>query len=780
MKMKNYISILCVALTMMGVFTACTNEDSLMTEQTVAKTATIRATIDGDLGSRVALTDDAEKQVVKVDWAKGDAFKINVNGQNYTFTYNTATKKFECSDVNFPEYFNSDATITATYPATTPTEYVNQPGTLEGAAALLTMTATLDVEANQSTKNLALNFKHNNSIVKLTLRNDDFKGKDVTWVTLKSGNTVVATATNTFTGDATTGSIVAYFAVVPQAMSNISILATSDDDDDYTAKLTNKTLQAGKLYNVSKKLEFVERPAAFNIADAKAFGLAIRNNMGDLTKLRFVTKSDQTSNVTVTTDSKSIKAYAIPNGDWMEIHTSAKTFMLPNSCYQMFSGGNKFTEIDMSGLNTSNVTNMSMMFYYCSNLTSLNLSNLNTTNVTNMNQMFNNCSNLTTLTLGVNFNTENVTDMSSMFSGCSKLNSLNLSNFNTTKVTTMSTMFSGCSKLNSLDLRNFNTEDVTNMSSMFSSCSNLTSLDLSNFNTTKVTNMRSMFQKCSSLSTLTLSDNFNTENVTTMNYMFKNCNSLISLDLSSFNTEKVTAVYEMFSGCSSLDTLDLSNFNTTKVTNNQMNYMFQDCSSLTTLTLGVNFKTEQITEMLNIFSGCSSLDTLDLSSFNTEKVTNMSYMFQNCSSLRTLTLSNNFNTKNVTNMSTMFSGCSSLTTLDLSNFNTEKVTNMNYMFKNCNSLISLDLSNFNTEKVGYMQEMFSGCSSLRTLDLSSFQINNGTRIYYIFSYVGNRLTDSKTKIYVNADNKSSIENCCHASTEANVELEEKNKPTAST
>ena len=725
MKMKNYISILCVALTMMGVFTACTNEDSLMTEQTVAKTATIRATIDGDLGSRVALTDDAENQVVKVDWAEGDAFKINVNGQDYTFTY-TADNEFKCSDVNFPETFTEAGTVTATYPATTPTEYVNQPGTLEGAAALLTMEATITVTAGQHTDDLTLDFEHKNSIVKLTLSNDAFKGKNVTGVTLKSGNTVVATATNTFTGDATTGSIVAYFAVVPQAMSNISILATSDDDDDYTAKLTNKTLQAGKLYNVSKKLEFVERPAACNIADAKNFGIVIQNNMGDLTKLRFVTKSDQTSNVTVTTDSKSIKAYAIQNGDWMEIHTSAKTFMLPNSCYQMFSGRDKFTEIDMSGLNTSNVTDMSMMFYFCSNLTSLNLSNLNTTKVTTMNQMFNNCSHLTTLIWGRNFNTENVTNMSSMFSGCSNLTSLNLSNFNTTKVTTMGAMFSGCSKLNSLDLSNFNTTKVTTMSSMFSGCSNLTSLNLSNFNTENVTNMRSMFSGCSKLNSLDLR-NFNTEDVTNMSSMFKNCNSLISLDLSSFNTENVTAVYEMFSGCSSLGTLDLSRFNTKKVTTNQMNYMFQNCSSLSTLTLSDNFKTEQITEMNSMFSGCSSLATLDLSSFNTENV-----------------------------------------------------WNMNYMFQNCNSLISLDLSNFNTEKVTNMREMFSGCSSLRTLDLSSFQINNGTRIYYIFSYVGNRLTDSKTKIYVNADNKSSIENCCDASTEVNVELEEKNKPTAST
>jgi len=54
----------------------------------------------------------------------------------------------------------------------------------------------------------------------------------------------------------------------------------------------------------------------------------------------------------------------------------------------------------------------------------------------------------------------------------------------------------------------------------------------------------------------------------------------------------------------------------------------------------------------------------------------------------------------------MFSGCSSLTSLNLSNFNTNNVTNMSYMFFNCSSLTSLDLSNFNTNNATIMSDMF--------------------------------------------------------------------------
>ena len=89
--------------------------------------------------------------------------------------------------------------------------------------------------------------------------------------------------------------------------------------------------------------------------------------------------------------------------------------------------------------------------------------------------------------------TSSVTDMQSMFSSCSSLTSLTLpESFNTSSVTNMQSMFSSCSSLTSLDLSSFNTSSVTNMYSMFYYCSSLTSLDLSSFDTSSVTNMSHM------------------------------------------------------------------------------------------------------------------------------------------------------------------------------------------------------------------------------------------------------------------------------------------------
>ena len=226
-------------------------------------------------------------------------------------------------------------------------------------------------------------------------------------------------------------------------------------------------------------------------------------------------------------------------------------------------------------LNTSEVKDMSSMFWGCSALTSLDVSHFNTQNVTDMSVMFNGCSGLTSLDVS-HFNTQNVTDMSVMFSDCSGLPSLDLSHFNTQNVTDMRYMFLGCSGLPSLDVSHFNTQNVTSMRRMFSDCSGLTSLDVSHFNTQNVTDMGGMFDYCSGLTSLDLS-HFNTQNVTDMGGMFSGCSGLPSLDLSHFNTQNVTDMIEMFKGCSALTTI---NSNTAWQCPESYS-MFADCWQLT-------------------------------------------------------------------------------------------------------------------------------------------------------------------------------------------------------
>ena len=84
----------------------------------------------------------------------------------------------------------------------------------------------------------------------------------------------------------------------------------------------------------------------------------------------------------------------------------------------------------------------------------------------------------------------------------------------------------------------------------------------------------------------------------------------------------------------------------------RMAYMFQDCSSLTSVP---ELDTSRVTEMYYMFRGCSSLTSVP--EMDTGQVTNMCYMFNQCSSLTTVPT---LNTGNVTNFDYMFQYCRSL------------------------------------------------------------------------------------------------------------------------
>jgi len=204
-------------------------------------------------------------------------------------------------------------------------------------------------------------------------------------------------------------------------------------------------------------------------------------------------------------------------------------------------------------------------------------------------------------------------------------------------------------------------------------------------------------------------------------YCYQNCTSI---DLSNADTRGVTDMRDMFRGCSSLTKLDINGFNTSRVTT--MRNMFWGCNLLTTLDIS-GFDTRRVTDMRYMFYGCSSLTKLDISGFDTSRVTDMSLMFCGCKSLTSLDVSR-FNTSRVTTMTSMFSGCESLTSLDVSGFDTSNVYSMSSMFEGCIRLATLDLSAFDTSNVRYIGYMFYGCSELTSLDLSGFDTGKVTEM----------------------------------------------------
>ncbi|HAC0545401.1 TPA_asm: BspA family leucine-rich repeat surface protein [Listeria monocytogenes] len=251
----------------------------------------------------------------------------------------------------------------------------------------------------------------------------------------------------------------------------------------------------------------------------------------------------------------------------MEVDLSGLDTSEVTTMWDMFNSCRELEELDVSHFDTSSVTNMSYMFYDNRNLEVLDVSNLDTSSVTNMYAMFEDCTSLEELDVS-NFDTSSVTDMYRVFNGCEKLKKLDVSNFDTSSATAMVQMFRNCSALEKLDVSNFNTSLVTDMRAMFAGCTSLEALDVSNFDTSSVTNMAAMFSDNEKVEKLDLST-FDTSSVTNMGTMFKNCTALKSLYLDNFT--HAASSTDMFTGTTSLSYLfvshNVSNFNGLENTN---------------------------------------------------------------------------------------------------------------------------------------------------------------------------------------------------------------------
>ena len=338
-------------------------------------------------------------------------------------------------------------------------------------------------------------------------------------------------------------------------------------------------------------------------------------------------------------------------------------------------GAKKMKEIDISGINTSRVKNMSKMFQADYNIyEKIILGDIDTSNVENMSGMFASYGN---------------------YSIGQEVEALNLSRFNTSKVKNMSGMFMGTHSP-VIDLTHFDTSNVEDMSHMFRNNHTLKRVNLAGLNVKKVRNVTNMFTS-SSISETALKEinmsGWQLDQVTDLGGLFESLVKLESINLSNFSAKNALSMRNTFFNSTSLKELDLSTFTIEKVKN-----------------------------MEGTFRNLDSLERINLSGFNTSSVTSMFQMFMNdrTANLVNLDLSS-FDTSNVTDMSSMFWGQIKLQNLNLSSFNTQRVQTMQNMFyKAMQSPVNgvLDISTFSTEQLNNCEGMFD-YSKVRTIYVSN-------------------------------------------------------------
>lgn len=221
--------------------------------------------------------------------------------------------------------------------------------------------------------------------------------------------------------------------------------------------------------------------------------------------------------------------------------------------------------IDTSKWNAKNITRMDSMFRTCGNLKSVDLTGIDTSKVTNMTFLFDGCGKLTNIKGLSSFNTSNVTEMTGMFAGLSAITELDISNFDTSKVIRFG------------DSTPLNASSSYGQPGMFQNCSNLRTLHIGKMDLSSAKNFSRMFSGCSSLETI--DGTFENGNVVEdLNTMFTDCRQLQTIDISGLNVANATNTKCMFYGCSLLETIISNNFDTVSITDDQE--MFAQCPNL--------------------------------------------------------------------------------------------------------------------------------------------------------------------------------------------------------
>jgi LPXTG-motif cell wall-anchored protein len=239
------------------------------------------------------------------------------------------------------------------------------------------------------------------------------------------------------------------------------------------------------------------------------------------------------------------------------------------------------------------------------------------------------------------------------------------------------------------------------------------------------TNMPAWYQYCTSVKTIEIQGTigFNTSAAN----LFDGMTALTEITgIENLDTSGVTDMSYMFNGCSSLTSLDLSTFITSSVTN--MDYMFCSTKALTELNLS-GWNTESVETAEYMFCYCA-LPSLDLSGWDFSSLTDAKNMFY-LSTISELNLSG-VDMSSLTDAGYMFANAS-FTSVDLSGADFSSVTNFASAFRSCSSLTTLNAEGWKVSSAEDLSSMFYGCSALTSLDLSGWDVGNVTTTAYMFN-----------------------------------------------
>ena len=147
----------------------------------------------------------------------------------------------------------------------------------------------------------------------------------------------------------------------------------------------------------------------------------------------------------------------------------------------MFNHCESMTSIDVNHFNLENATSLTYFMAYMYSLESLDLSGLDTYNITNMSNIFNGQKSRTSIKLGGKFTTENCTTLTYMFNNNDAMVEFNADDLDTSNCTTLNYIFHDCDVLQKIDLSAMDLISATSITHMFERNPNLTELRLGEY-----------------------------------------------------------------------------------------------------------------------------------------------------------------------------------------------------------------------------------------------------------------------------------------------------------
>ena len=402
----------------------------------------------------------------------------------------------------------------------------------------------------------------------------------------------------------------------------------------------------------------------------------------------------------------------------------------------MFLSKSNLESIDLSNLDTSNVTNMYNMFACCYNLKEVNVDGFITSKVTNMQGMYYQCYALEYLYI-MSFDFTSVTNVHGMFRDSSKLSGQMLVSSNPTNVyivwalagtatdsseftifytdegkTFATSLYDTRSSNSNIKLReygkcevSFENDGFVNVDSFYVDTN--TTVDLptpeyedleflywqdeegnqyrGNALVTKDIHLKAVWKVLKYKATLKSDFEFK-------NYLSSNITSVVTLNTAITDEYKESAkvisaddafckIYYYEVGSTAYLQPEVGN--TRIVLNSELNKEF---SSLNVESVDLsNLSTPNLTTMEDMSYGCTRLKYVDLSSFDTPKLIRTRQMFRDCTSLEAVNLGVH-NSSAMYDTSYMFYNCPMLTDLKIDNLYLNSAVSTQNMFVNCSRL----------------------------------------------------------------------------------------------